>query len=548
MDITTSWVKPPNAIGGLDHLAVQAPCISLYGKMLPGITNVTDRARYYSFYPWVVWSLEKNGHRYGDTFIDLFRKADCLFTLIAERHANVTGGDRDDHAAATVGSGNMAEPVSKIRDGHSVKLSDFACREGKTRYFKNKLGGLGQYYLGVFRELKMMDGDSLAGIKIVREVGGAVAETIDRSVKRELFFKTIDEDTVSAARLDELHAFCPCALNASADEHAKLSELFFGNGQFSNQDALARRRSLRMFLSLADGLAQHGLSIDMEPFRGCTYSGAFPDKSKWQLPERLEKTRQQWAVYQRNELLSLAVQGIFYVILHAYEEFGERFHSVEDLARWFLAAPEVENLDSELPLNASVTSLITTSDSWLATLEDWTNDNHEVHLADRIASLCGSREDAVAKRSAILLASMKILIALQCRPETKEGYGDFINHFPPRYLDAYPINLQTFNHHSSNTWGNLTTREWIGWLATTWGIHTHLMVALRKLRGQSQSTFRIRPSDKGLEIISVPDAVFTSPRFRQALRILKDIGALVKNGTVWAVSDFGRQFMEAADE
>ena len=80
MDITTSWVKPPNAIGGLDHLAVQAPCISLYGKMLPGITNVTDRARYYSFYPWVIWSLEKNGHHYSDTFIDLFRKADCLFT------------------------------------------------------------------------------------------------------------------------------------------------------------------------------------------------------------------------------------------------------------------------------------------------------------------------------------------------------------------------------------------------------------------------------------------------------------------------------------
>jgi len=41
MDITTSWVKPPLAIGGLDHLAVQAPCISLYGKMLPGISSIS---------------------------------------------------------------------------------------------------------------------------------------------------------------------------------------------------------------------------------------------------------------------------------------------------------------------------------------------------------------------------------------------------------------------------------------------------------------------------------------------------------------------------
>lgn len=546
MDILTSWVKPPNAIGGLDHLAVQAPCISLYGRMLPGITNVTDRARYYSFYPWVVWSLEKRGHTYGDSFIDLFRKADCLFTLIAERHAKVAGGERDDHAAATVGSGNMAEPVARVRDGQSVKLSDYACREGKTRYFKNKLGGLGQYYLGVFRELKMMTGDLQNGVKNIREVGGAMAEAVDRHVNRELFFETIDEDTVSASRLDELSSFCPCALNGSADEHKKLTELFFCNGQFANQEALARRRSLKTFLSLADALAGCGVAIDMEQFRGCSYSGALPDKSGWQLHGRLEKTRRQWAIYQRNELLSLAIQGIFYVILHAYDETEGKFQSVDELIRWFLVLPEVEQLDSVFPLGGSVASISAAADTWLAALEDWGNDNHEVTLAGKIEALCKSREETVTKRSTILLASLKILIALQRRPETKDGYGDFV--FPPNYLKAYPINLQTFNHHSTNTWGGLTAREWIAWLATEWGIHTHLMVALRKLRGQSQSTFRIRPSDNGLEIISVPTAVFTSPRFRQSLRILKDIGALVRQGDVWVTSDIGKTFMETADE
>ena len=66
MNIHTAWVKPPRLIGGLDHLAVQAPCISIYGKLLPGITNVTDRARYYSFYPSIVWALEKKGHTFND--------------------------------------------------------------------------------------------------------------------------------------------------------------------------------------------------------------------------------------------------------------------------------------------------------------------------------------------------------------------------------------------------------------------------------------------------------------------------------------------------
>jgi hypothetical protein len=183
--------------------------------------------------------------------------------------------------------------------------------------------------------------------------------------------------------------------------------------------------------------------------------------------------------------------------------------------------------------------------AWLPTLEDWTNTNHEVHLATQIEDL-SSKTKSAENRAAILLASIKVLTALQCRPETQEGYGDFV--FPANYLHAYPINLQTFNHHSDNTWDSLTLREWIGWLAASWGVHTHLLVALRKLRGQSQSTFRIRPSDKGLEIISVPKAVFTSPRFRQAIRILKDIGALVRHDNVWVTSALGKQFMEAVDE
>src|ERR1039457_2867848 len=57
--IDTDWLLPPRSINGLDHLGSQAPCVLIYSQLLPGITNVTDRARYYSFYPWVTWSLDK---------------------------------------------------------------------------------------------------------------------------------------------------------------------------------------------------------------------------------------------------------------------------------------------------------------------------------------------------------------------------------------------------------------------------------------------------------------------------------------------------------
>lgn len=57
--VRTAWVDPVHETGGLDHLGVRAPCIHIYGGLLPGINHVTDRLRYYSFYTWVIWSLDK---------------------------------------------------------------------------------------------------------------------------------------------------------------------------------------------------------------------------------------------------------------------------------------------------------------------------------------------------------------------------------------------------------------------------------------------------------------------------------------------------------
>ena len=67
-NIETAWVKPAHEIGGLDHLGVQAPCIHIYSDLLPGITNVTDRARYYSFYPWLLSRFEASGWIKSDQF------------------------------------------------------------------------------------------------------------------------------------------------------------------------------------------------------------------------------------------------------------------------------------------------------------------------------------------------------------------------------------------------------------------------------------------------------------------------------------------------
>src|SRR5437867_7734120 len=119
------WVEPAKRIRGLDHLGVQAPCIALYAQLLPGITNVTDRARYYSFHPWLIRSFEQ---RYADHSIDEFRRvlrrAECLFALIAIRHARVVGDDDDGrHGAGMVGRFSL---LRIPEDDKAIELADYA--------------------------------------------------------------------------------------------------------------------------------------------------------------------------------------------------------------------------------------------------------------------------------------------------------------------------------------------------------------------------------------------------------------------------------------
>jgi hypothetical protein len=227
MNVETAWVKPPPQVGGLDHLAVQAPCINIYGRLLPGITNVTDRARYYSFYPWLIWAFGQRGFTtYDDEFIERFRRADCLFSLIAERHAAIVGSDYEDHAGAMVGSNTLASVARDLEEPENVKLSDYSLRhEAKARYFKNKLGGLGQYYLGVLRELAILDGDAASGVKYTRQIGQLIAEQLDSGFDGDLFLAAVDADSVTASQLDVLSSLCPCQLVQNPGEREIL-----GNG------------------------------------------------------------------------------------------------------------------------------------------------------------------------------------------------------------------------------------------------------------------------------------------------------------------------------
>src|SRR5690606_36346299 len=100
------------------------------------------------------------------------------------------------------------------------------------------------------------------------------------------------------------------------------------------------------------------------------------------------------------------------------------------------------------------------------------------------------------------------------------------------------------------TWRSMNFSAFIADLVT-WCLNTHLRVALRKLRYTGRSTFHIRPSERGLEVVGeIPPPANTTPRFRQAVQILRDVGALTRDASTpnrqTRLSHVGRELMKAA--
>ena len=538
--IDTSWVKGPQQITGLDHLGVQAPCINIYAQLLPGITNVTDRARYYSFYPWLLMEMDQAGYIYDDKFIMAFRRADALFTLISLRHQEECD-DGQHHAAAAVGTLVLQKALHTLRNKKLIKLSSYSSIEaGEDRYFKNKLGGLGQYYLGVLRALHLMSGNARNGVNTIHDIGGLLAKNFSNSLPTDVFMKAVKDDEVSLQVLDKLSGFCLCQLHEYLSEKEALVQLFSGVGPYQGHDEYTdneshrRKHSLIYFLEMADAATTNGLSFDIDTFRGMAYSRAVSVNKPLNIDSSMDEITKGWASYQRNELLSVALQGLFFACLRSYELSNMSFNSIDELATWFWRKGagyktllKFKNISSFNKLRAHMLKK-------MPAFENWQEDEHEIQSMFKLRSL--SRGNAVNTKdiNTIIISSLRILTSLVGRDENKPGYENL--YFPKGYFDYYPINLNSLEEklgESVSGWSGLKIEDCMIHVMSEWCLGAHLRVALRKLRLQSQSTFRFMPTDHGLEIIDIPSVANTQPRFRQAQAILEDIGLLVKDAEGW---------------
>lgn len=535
MDTRTGWVAPPSLAGGLDHIGIQQLPIRIFSTLLPGITVVTDRVAYYSFYPWVSWVHHEHAEKIGLDFIHFLRRAECLITLAAERHTLVTEGDERFHSRGLVGRNSLTKLLNP-KEARPIEFGALAAlrSENEDSYFKNRFGGLGQYYLGPLRDLGVLQrvGDR---VEVSKDIGLPLAKSFDERVDREAFLRVLKRGHVSESDLDALASFCPCHLVGNPRERDLLLDLLLARQAEPHVGELLRRQTLLLLLDLSGRRKGVGFVALDEAFKAACFTGALDSGESWAVPESWQRVVHAWGTYERNDLLSIAALGVFWVALRLLDEQGGAAGYSREVGGWVstLAEEALGGLGS-----AKLGAAIQQMKEQLPPLSDWPHDSHEFQLANTIRRAARRDEDGECLR-----ASASVLLALAARHIHPHPYVEA--GVPADYLRAYPLNLSSFAASIEGNWSNMTVAQWLGELAVSWGFEAHLRVALRKLHYESKDTFLVRMTDEGMQrspTKELPLPSFTASRLNRAVQFAVDLGL-----ASWEVAGGGENVADDQD-
>jgi hypothetical protein len=173
MPLDAAWTEKNSFSFGRDPLGMQATSVRIYRSLVPGLTNVTNRLRYYSFYCWAVDTWEKRVHADNTAKWRAFiRRAEVLYAM-----ASFVA---DPATSSGMGGREWAEDnLDAVLRSSELDLSAHDDPDAKGSYLQAKAGNFGQFYLASMLDSRMLAPTS--GVPLVdKQLGRALASALRR--------------------------------------------------------------------------------------------------------------------------------------------------------------------------------------------------------------------------------------------------------------------------------------------------------------------------------------------------------------------------------
>ncbi|MGF6861702.1 hypothetical protein ABIE69_002275 [Rhodobacteraceae bacterium MBR-64] len=289
--------------GGLDPLGMQRPIEVIYQSLLPGISTITLRFRYYSFF---VWMLEiyakKNGNTDPVAFRLFQRRCETLFALIAARGTTELG----------VAGIDWAQRQLAVVPDDPAAIIDFSVgadpeAEVAQRYLRNKGGAFGGIYATQMYEMGLITlGDDQNPIAVCTNRAVPLADAFAAEIGDlgALFLRCEKEGMVSLADLDLMAPMKPSEIVTGSAEHTLLVQVLLGRVSPASAPDKLRRSTALMLLQLI------GATNEVPRAEAVKWEWFGAGQTKPERASATEDVRAMWALYQACDLMRVAYENI----------------------------------------------------------------------------------------------------------------------------------------------------------------------------------------------------------------------------------------------
>lgn len=505
------WTESPKK-RGLDPLGMQNSSIQLYQTLLPGISNVTLRLRYYGFYAWVARSYARRiGHTDPKRWQRFVCRAEALYALIAARRGSVVG----------IAGINWAQSALAAAPGDTIDFGPYAEPGNDERYLKNAWGAFGAAYRSQLFEAGILQASDDHEIPLPSDpTGEELADSFEHAVGgvADLLVETIERGSASLDELDGASPALPTDILTVGKEPLLYQSFLFRQNE-------QRSLTLVLVLKVAE-LLGHFPSAD--EVRWVLYAGCDQTGQTLVLDDAvLREQRNRWRVYHANDLCQLAYAALLKYALDVLEPHAVGLSLDDLIARTTLGVVSARKIQSA---------------SWAAFVDDLEPPAnayapHQAASEYALATyvLRAGTDNSTVCSATDAAAAIHLLATLHRR--IRQGIGDLRETLPdPRDENFHSLltELHFFDQHQEDDL-NVTLQT----LLAQRVVGRHLWVAMRKLRQQADYTFLIETDNGRVRVRAKDGPVYTNPRLDNAITFLADChllndGGLTEQGLTFA--------------
>ncbi len=305
------WAASSGFIPGRDAMGIQNSSVVVYASLLPGITNLTERIRYYGFYCWLLAQYdagEGSKDNYRQQF-DFIRRAELLIAFYMQHevggYSSIPGANFAFEYLPTLLKNGSIDLAAGADKGKSMRNANGEARS----YWKYASGAMGQYYAGALLALSLVSSyvKEKSNYFVLTDRGQKLADAFGQSLDAQsvkVLLSIVRSGTLKAAQLEQLAAFDISNIPVGSAEWQAYLELLFQPDSPTPTGSM-RLQTLRQYLQVA------GMGIPFSRWLLGEYYFQNPNTVKF-APSSASLG---WYLYYAQELIHFAIEMIFNSLL-----------------------------------------------------------------------------------------------------------------------------------------------------------------------------------------------------------------------------------------